>query len=157
MEQRALQDVIAGEVNHCYGCGSQNNHGLQIKSYWAEDGEGTICVWRPQEYHTAAWPNVLSGGVIASLIDCHSVCTAIMDAYRAENLEWDSQPGIIYITGALQVSYLKPTPMTDLLTLHARVTEKHGRKTTVHCSLFAGDEECARGEVLAIRYAPATV
>lgn len=154
MEQRAFQDVIAGGANHCYGCGCQNDHGLQLKSYWAENGEETVCVWLPRDYHTAAWPNVLSGGVIATLIDCHSVCTAIMEAYRAEGLVWTSEPGIIYITGSLQVSYLKPTPMDGPLTLRARVTDKQSRKSTVRCSLYANGEECARGEVLAVRYTP---
>ncbi len=154
MEQHAFQDVFTGSMSHCWGCGSHNAHGLQIKSYWAENGEETICTWQPQEYHTAAWPDILSGGIIASLIDCHSMCTAMMVAHRAEGVEWSSEPSIIYITASLQVKYLKPTPMTYPVTLRAHVTEQTARKMVVQCSVFSQDEECARGEVVGVRYTP---
>lgn len=152
--QRAFQDLFSDDVSHCWGCGCHNEHGLQIKSYWAENGEETICIWQPREHHTAAWPNVLSGGIISSLIDCHSVCTAMMAAYRTEGVEPEGEPSIIYITASLQVSYLKPTPMEHPVTLRAHVKETQGRKMIVQCSLFAQDEECARGEVVAVRYTP---
>lgn len=154
MEQHAFQDVFTGSMSHCWGCGSHNAHGLQIKSYWAENGEETICTWQPQEYHTAAWPDILSGGIIASLIDCHSMCTAMMVAHRAEGVEWSSEPSIIYITASLQVKYLKPTQMTYPVTLRAHVTEQTARKMVVQCSVFSQDEECARGEVVGVRYTP---
>jgi acyl-coenzyme A thioesterase PaaI-like protein len=154
LDRRAFQDVLAGGVNQCWGCGSANEQGLQIKSYWGPDGDETICIWQPREYHTAAWPNVLSGGVIASLIDCHSVCTAMMEAYRAAGLDWESEPGIIYITGSLQVSYLKPVPMQHPVTLRAHIKEKQARKMIVQCSVFADEQECARGEVVAVLYTP---
>lgn len=154
MEQRAFQDLFSHDVSHCWGCGCHNEHGLQIKSYWAENGEETICVWQPGEHHTAAWPDVLSGGIISSLIDCHSVCTAMMAAYRAEGREPEGEPSIIYITASLQVSYLKPTPMKHPVMLRARIKETQRRKMIVQCSLFSRGEECARGEVIAVRYAP---
>ena len=154
MTQSAFQDVFSGSISQCWGCGCHNAHGLQIKSYWAENGEETICTWQPKEYHTAAWPNILSGGIIASTIDCHSVCTAMMVALRAEGLEWTNEPSIIYITGSLQVTYLKPVSMEHPVTLRAHVKEDKGRKMIVHCSVFSQNEECARGEVVAVRYNP---
>ncbi|HZU67113.1 MAG TPA: PaaI family thioesterase [Ktedonobacteraceae bacterium] len=155
MAQQAYQDVFSGSISHCWGCGCNNPHGLQIKSYWAENGEETMCVWQPREYHTAAWPNILSGGIIASIMDCHSLCTAMMFAHRAEGLEWSDDPSIIYITGSLQVTYLKPASVDVPVTLQARVKEERGKKMIVHCSLFSQGEECARAEVTAIRYTPA--
>ena len=154
LAQNAYQDVFIGSISHCWGCGCNNPHGLQIKSYWADSGEETICVWQPEEYHTAAWPNILSGGIIASIIDCHSVCTSMMFAHRAEGLEWSDDPSIIYITGSLQVTYLKPVSTEHPVTLRAHVQETKGKKMIVHCVVFSQDVECARGEVTAIRYTP---
>ncbi len=80
------------ENNYCWGCGRLNDKGLQIKSRW--DGEEGVCTWRPQEFHAAGPRDVLSGGIIASIIDCHSVCTAVADAYRFEGRHIGSDPEI---------------------------------------------------------------
>ena len=81
---KAFQDFYQDEVSHCYGCGRLNEHGHQIKSYW--DGEEAICVYRPQPYHQAI-PGFVYGGLIASIIDCHSTGTAAAAAYRAAGRE----------------------------------------------------------------------
>jgi hypothetical protein len=44
--------------------------------------------------------------------------------------------------------------LDEPVTLKSRVKEIKGRKTVVTCSLFSKDEECVRGEVLAIRVSP---
>ncbi len=42
MEPRAFQDEFAEMGFHqCWGCGSQNEQGLQTKSYW--EGEESVC------------------------------------------------------------------------------------------------------------------
>lgn len=74
----AFQDQIPD--NNCYGCGPGNREGLRIKSFW--DGEAAVCTYRPEHHHSAGPPQFLNGGIIATLIDCHSVCTAIANAYR---------------------------------------------------------------------------
>jgi acyl-CoA thioesterase FadM len=63
----------------------------------------------------------------------------------------DTEPSIWYVTAALQVAYLKPTPIDGPVGLQASVKESTGKKTIVTCSLFARGEECARGEVVAVR------
>ena len=148
--------MFTGSTSQCWGCGSHNAHGLQIKSYWADNEEEVLCTWEPKEYHTSAWPDVLSGGIIASLIDCYSVCSAMMVAHRAEGVEWSSDPSIIYITASLQVNYLKPTPMSHPLMLRAHVKEVKRKKMVVQCSVFSQEKECARGEVSAVRFTPRT-
>ena len=150
MDPRAFQDGIGG--NHCWGCGA-NEHGLQIKSYWS--GDEAICTWQPQAYHVAGPLHILNGGIIATIIDCHSVCTAIAAAYRAEGREIGTEPSIWYATASLQVTYLCPTPVKEPIVLRARIKEMKERKTTLTCSLFAKGEECARGELVAVRVPPA--
>ncbi len=76
---RALQDAIPH--NHCWGCGTLNPRGLRIKSY--AEGDGTVCRFQPSPEHMAGPTHVVNGGIIAAVIDCHCVCTAIADAYRA--------------------------------------------------------------------------
>jgi acyl-coenzyme A thioesterase PaaI-like protein len=147
MDQRAFQDYM--ERNKCWGCGSGNEHGLHIKSYWS--GDEAICIWKPHEYHMAGPKNILNGGIIATLIDCHSICTAIAAAYRREGRGLDTEPFIWYVTASLKVDYLRPTPISEPVTLKAHPKEVKERKTIIGCSLFSEGIECARAEVIAVR------
>ncbi|MCA9934308.1 MAG: PaaI family thioesterase [Ardenticatenaceae bacterium] len=147
-EQKAFQDYYPEEVAHCYGCGRLNPHGHQIKSYW--EGDEAVAHFKPEPYHTAV-PGYVYGGLIASLIDCHSTGTAAAAAYRAEGREMDTEPILRFLTASLKVDYLKPTPNGGTLTLRARATEVKGRKVVVESSLYAGDLECARGYVVCVQ------
>ena len=40
MTQPAFQENYPEEFAHCYGCGTQNEHGHQLKSYWDGDTAG---------------------------------------------------------------------------------------------------------------------
>jgi acyl-coenzyme A thioesterase PaaI-like protein len=145
---KAVQDHYNDTVSYCYGCGRLNEHGLQIKSYW--EGEEVVCNFQPKPYHTAI-PGYVYGGLIASLIDCHCIGTAAAAQYRAEGREMDTEPPLRYVTASLHVRYLRPTPIDALLTIRAQAQKIEGRRITVTCSLYANGEECARGEVIAVR------
>lgn len=134
--------------NVCFGCGINNEAGLQIKSYWK--GDEAVCQWKSEEkYH--GWANLLNGGIMATLIDCHCMGTAMADAYRREGRDLESQPVYRYATGSLSVKYLKPTPNDQTITLRARVTEVKGRKTVLHCEMSVNGDVTATAEVIAIR------
>ena len=148
MSQKAFQDYYPDNLSLCYGCGRLNEHGLQIKSYW--DGEETVCIFQPRPYHTAI-PGYVYGGLIASLIDCHGTGTAAAAAYRAEGREMDTEPPLRFLTGSLQVQYLRPTPLGVPLEVRASVKDVKGRKVVVAARLLANGEVCAQGEVVAIR------
>ena len=147
----AFQDQIPD--NFCYGCGPGNPVGLRIRSIWA--GNEAMCVFQPAPYHSAGPRHILNGGIIATLIDCHAVCTAIAHAYRAESRAIGSIPEIWYATASLAVRYLRPTPIDRLVAVRARVVETSGRRTTLACALSADDVECVQAEVVAVRV-PAT-
>ncbi|MBA3470305.1 MAG: PaaI family thioesterase [Herpetosiphonaceae bacterium] len=146
--QTAFQDLLEG--NHCWGCGRDNPHGLQIKSYWNADE--TVCTWQPQAWHCASPTHVVNGGIIAALIDCHSIISAMAYAVRAagHSLGDGSQP-IWYVTGKLDVAYQRPTPLGPPLELRARFDVQNERKILVHSSLSAEGTLCASGVVLAVR------
>jgi acyl-coenzyme A thioesterase PaaI-like protein len=143
----AFQDQ--GSVLHCHGCGADNPKGFQLKSFW--DGDEAVATWRAQPHHCAGTVNSLNGGIIASLIDCHSLNLAIAHAYRAEQRPIGSAPRIGYVTANLNVSYRRPTPIDALIELRARITRLEGRKAWVSCTLSAGGEVRASGEVLGVR------
>lgn len=133
--------------NVCFGCGQNNHEGLQINSYW--DNNEAICIWESQEkYH--GWADLLNGGIIATLIDCHCMCTAMAAAYKEENRDLDSQPTYRYATGTLNIKYLKPTPNTKV-ELRAKVLEIKGRKTTLSCDLYSNSIKTVEANVIAIR------
>lgn len=146
----AFQEQIPG--NHCWGCGPRNEYGLNIKSHWdSEDDRQSVCLFEPRPFHMAGPRDVLNGGIIAAVLDCHCVCTAIAAAYRAEGRPIGSEPIIWYVTGTLQVRYLSPVRLPGPVVARARVEDVGERKTTLSCSLVADDTECARGEVIAVR------
>lgn len=148
MSEKAFQDYYEVAASYCYGCGRLNEHGLQVKSYW--EGDETVCIFQPGPYHIAI-PGYVYGGLIASLIDCHSTGTAAAAAYRAEGRAMDSPPALRYLTAALHVDYLRPTPLGPPLEIRARVKEMKGRKVVVASTLSAQGEICARGEVVAVQ------
>lgn len=147
MEKKAFQDYYPDDFNHCYGCGGLNEYGYQLKSYW--DGDEAIAEFMPRPYHTAL-PGYVYGGLIASLIDCHSTGTASAAIYRHEQRPLGSFPPVRCVTASLHVDYLRPTPMGVLLKLRATVDTIEGNKVRVQVKLFAGNELCATGEVVAV-------
>lgn len=143
----AIQDRYPETYSHCYGCGRLNERGLQIKSYAA--GEEVIATFTPGP-HQIAVPGYVYGGLIASLIDCHSIATAAAAAQRARGRDVDKDPPPRFVTAALHVDFLKPTPLGVSLEIRARAKEVSGRKVVVEAALSAGGDVCARGEVVAV-------
>lgn len=148
MTGKAFQDYYEDRFSHCFGCGNLNGHGHHIKSYW--DGDETVCIFTPEPYHTAS-PDYVYGGLIASIIDCHSTGTAAAAAYRAENRSMDTKPPFRFVTASLHVDYLKPTPIGVSLEIRASVEEIKGRKIVVTSVLAADGKVCAKGKVVAVQ------
>lgn len=144
----ALQDLYPDEYAHCYGCGRRNTQGLHIRSHWA-DGEAT-CRFTPAPHHLAM-PGYIYGGLVASLIDCHAIATAAAASMVASGERPGVDPTPRFVTGSLQVDYLRPTPAGVELLLRAQPIETGARKVAVEVQLLAGDVECARGRVVAVR------
>ncbi len=145
---KAFQDHYPDNVAHCYGCGSQNAHGHRIKTFW--DGDETVTRFTPEPFHTAV-PGFVYGGLIASLIDCHSTGTAAAAMYRSEDRAMDSLPPFRFVTGSLRVDFLKPTPLAARLELRGTIKEIKGRKVIVETTVMADGVITARGEVVAVQ------
>ena len=147
MSEKAFQDYW--DHNDCWGCGAHNEGGLRIKSRWSE--EGAVCLWTPEAQYKAGPDGYLNGGIIGTLIDCHSICTAIADCYRLEDRGLDTGPLLWCVTASMNIDYKRPVPITRPVRLLANVKWREGRKITVKCELFSADDLCAVGEVLAVK------
>ncbi|WP_237065224.1 PaaI family thioesterase [Microbulbifer guangxiensis] len=147
-ERPAIQDQIPD--NHCYGCGPENDRGLQIKSYWTGEDE-SICEFSPAPHHCAGPTQYLNGGIIATVMDCHTICTAIADGYRQAGRETGTGDKIWYATGRLDVQYRAPASIDEPVELTAKILERSERKTRLSCELKSGGQVCATADVIAVR------
>ena len=136
---------------HCFGCGVLNAKGLQIRSRW--QGDECVCRWQPGAEHVG-YPGLVYGGMIASVVDCHAIWTALSHTCAVEGLELgrDALP-FAYVTGKLTVDYLKPADIAQPLELLARIAEHGTRKSIVTCRVMQGDTACATAHVVAVRVA----
>lgn len=138
--------------NGCFGCGPDNPDGLKLKSVW--DGDESVARFMPQPHMTAGPPQYLNGGIIATVIDCHAVCTASADAHRRAGTAIGEGEVIWYVTGKLEVSYRAPVPIDREIELRARVESAAEKKSIVSVRLLSDDRECATAEVIAVRVPP---
>ena len=145
---KAFQDYYPENVSHCYGCGSNNHHGHQIKTFW--EGEETVTRFKPEPFHTSI-PGYAYGGVISSLIDCHSTGPAAPPLYPREGREMGTLPPFRFVTGSLHVDFLKPTPLDATLEIRGRVKEIKGRKVVVETTVMVAGVITARGSVVAVQ------
>lgn len=146
MNKKSFQEQYPDDFSHCYGCGRLNEYGLHIKSYW--DGEESVCTFMPMEYHTAI-PGFVYGGLIASVIDCHSTATAAAAACRAQGREIEGEPPVRFVTASLHVDYIRPTPIDRPMELRSTIREITERKIIVSTILSVNGVACITGEVVA--------
>jgi acyl-coenzyme A thioesterase PaaI-like protein len=114
------------------------------------DGDETVTHFTPKPYHTSII-GYAYGGLIASLIDCHSTGSAAAAMYRQAGRDMDSLPAFRFVTGSLHVDYLKPTPIEGELVIRGRIKEIKGRKVVVETTVYAGGVATVRGEVVAVQ------
>ena len=149
MTEKAFQDYYPDHMAHCYGCGSLNELGHQIKSHW--DGEESVAYFQPKPFHTAI-PGYVYGGLLASLIDCHGTGTAAAALYRAAKAEDpNAEPNTRTLTASLHVDCLKPTPLGVQLEVRGRVKEHKGRRVVIEEWILANGVITVRGEVVAVQ------
>ncbi len=142
----AIQDFYPDDVAHCYGCGKLNGDGHQIKTRL--DGDHTVTDYTPESYHTAV-PGIAYGGLIASIIDCHSTGSAAIFAMRAAGRRLGDEVSPRFVTAHLGVDYLAPTPLGPMHLVGAEVETK-GRKVIVDTELSVGGKVTAKGHAVLI-------
>ena len=130
LQQKYAPDSI------CWGCGPANPEGLHVESY--PDGDEVVATWMPGPNH-AAFPGVLNGGIIGTLLDCHSNWAAVHAVMRARGLH---EPAVT-VTANYTIRLRKPTPTDRPIELRAGAVDIDGDRVTVEGELRSGDEVTA--------------
>jgi acyl-coenzyme A thioesterase PaaI-like protein len=142
---KSLQETYA-PTSRCYGCGPANEQGLHIRSF--ESGDEVVCDWSPAPHHLA-FEGVVNGGIIGSLLDCHSNWTAARH-FMKERGAAEVPPTV---TSDFHVTLKRPTPMDATLHLRAHVVEAAGDRAVVEATLEANGKVTAtcRGTFVAVK------
>lgn len=145
MKELSLQEKYAPH-NSCFGCGPANEKGLRIRSM--ENGDETVADWKPEAHHEA-FPGVLNGGIVGSVLDCHSNWTA---AWHLMKQSGQDHPPCT-VTAEYSVKMLRPTPTDNPIHLSAKVVESQGDRVVVEATLTAKGKVCAtcRGTFVAVK------
>lgn len=142
---QSLQDRFAPN-NRCFGCGPANDKGLRIKSF--AQGDELVCEWRAEPHHEA-FTGMLNGGIIGSLLDCHSNWAA---AWHLMNRTGASElPSTV--TAEFHVKMRRPTPSTKPVKLVAKVVESTDDRATIDATLSSDGVVTAtcRGVFVAVK------
>lgn len=144
---KSIQETYAPRLR-CFGCGPANDQGLGLRSFRAAGAEEIyVAKWRPQPHHEA-YEGVLNGGIIGTLLDCHSDWAAAMHLMRKRGA--DTPP--VCVTAEYHVKLTRPTPTDTELTLFATIAESTQKRAVVEARLEAAGEICAtcRGTFVAV-------
>jgi acyl-coenzyme A thioesterase PaaI-like protein len=144
----AIQDLYPDDFAHCYGCGRNNIEGHQLKSF--VEGDEVVAHFTPSSFHIAV-PGFVYGGLLASLVDCHAMATAAAAAELAAGRKLGERQVERYVTAALRVDYLKPTPLGGELEIRGRVTELTEKKAVVAMTVSICGSMTVRAEAVAVR------
>ncbi len=138
----------------CFGCGPANAQGLRIKSHWEGDlqriGEPTpgpapgvpggpatppparfVMEFTPAAHHQA-FPGVVNGGILGTLLDCHSNWAAATGLMH----KWGWTEPQCTVTADFHVRLRRPTPAGKPLLLQAFITAISEDRATIHCGVF---------------------
>jgi acyl-coenzyme A thioesterase PaaI-like protein len=133
---RALQDEFAPN-GMCFGCGPKNEKGLRIKSHVA--GDEVYAEFEPEPHHQA-FTGMLNGGIIGTLLDCHSNWAAAHHLMKLRGL--DAPP--CTVTADFHVKLRRPTPLGHV-EVRARVLSVEEDRCVVEAELLtAGGKVTAR-------------
>ncbi len=135
-ERRSIQET-GWPDGICFGCGPTNDEGLHIRSF--VQGEDVIAEWRPESHHQA-FPGVLNGGIIGTLLDCHSNAAAWWA------LTEGGTAAATTVTAEYAIRLARPTPADRPLRLVARVIEVTGPRARVKAHIEANGEITATCE-----------
>ena len=145
MSELSLQEQYA-PANTCFGCGPANPKGLRLRSF--VQGDVVVCDWTPEPHHEA-FPGALNGGIIGTLLDCHSNWAATWHLMQKSG----SPTPPCTVTSDYSIALKRPTPSRGPLHLEARIVESTENRVLVEATLTAGGKVCAlcRGTFVAVK------
>ena len=140
MAEKSVQQEYAPN-SICFGCGPANLDGLRIESHRIDNG--LVMEYLPNESHQA-FPGMINGGIIGTLLDCHGNWTAAIALMDTQGL---NEPPCT-VTASYTVNLRRPTPLGEKLIITSQISEIDGDKVRVELLLEAGGKICASGKGL---------
>lgn len=147
MDTRSLQERFAPK-GRCFGCGPANELGLRIQSHEADDGS-VIAAWQARPEHEA-FDGFVNGGVLGTLIDCHSNWTAVAALLARDG--GSLAPSTV--TAEYSVRFLRPTPSNRSLRLVGRAVDVAEDRVTVETTIEVDGTTTAIGRATFVSVKP---
>ena len=131
MENMTVNDDL------CFCCGVKNERGLKLKYAYPEKGKAeTEC--KIPDYFTG-WRSITHGGLLAMLLD-ETMAHACVSA------------DLFLVTAEINVRYLKPVGVGELVKIKAKMTEIKSRTAETEGWIYNSKEEViARGKARFIK------
>jgi acyl-coenzyme A thioesterase PaaI-like protein len=110
-----MTNIRQSSTHHCFVCGIDNPHGLQIN--FSSDGEGLVTAEKvfPEEFQ--GYPGIVHGGVISAVLDEAAGRATVKRA----------RPEIVLVTGKLSVRFRKPVRINKRILIEGRFVSQTGR------------------------------
>jgi len=110
-----------GQDDRCFCCGKQNSRGLRLEFRYPEPGKAeTECII--PEYFTG-WRKITHGGFLAMLLDETMAHSCISEAINGMTVD-------------IQVRYLKPVEVGQLIRVSGRITKAKSRIIETEASIL---------------------
>ena len=97
----------------------------------------------PSEEHQA-FPGMINGGIIGTLLDCHGNWTAAIAIMDEQGL--DEPP--CTVTASYSIKLRRPTPLGISLIVRSQISKIDGSRVEVEMTLEADGKVCASGNGL---------
>jgi len=145
----SIQESLYPDLT-CFGCGHANPDGFHLRSY--RDGELTVATFSPGLEHDNGF-GFLNGGIISTVLDCH---TAAVVMWEAQRRDWQADDGapVPFITAGFEVRFLRPTPLGPPVSLRAEPVEISESAIVVSAELISGDKTRATMQANWLRFHP---
>lgn len=127
----SLQEQLFPDLP-CFGCGPSNDKGLRLRSYPAGD-DMVVAAFVPWPEHDNGL-GYLNGGIISTVLDCHSAAAVTYLAHRRGWRALGDAP-LPYVTAGLDVRYLRPSPLHAEVELRAHVVAATEDEMTAEAEL----------------------
>jgi len=147
MDARSLQERFAPK-GRCFGCGPANELGLRIQSREADDGT-VVAEWHARPEHEA-FDGFVNGGILGTLIDCHSNWTAVAALMARDGT--DVAPSSV--TSEFSVRFRRPTPSHRPLRLVGRAIDVAFDRVTVETTIEVDGTRTAIGRATFVSVKP---
>jgi len=145
----SIQESLYPDLT-CFGCGHANPDGFHLRSY--REGELTVATFTPRLEHDNGF-GFLNGGIISTVLDCHTAAVVMWEARRRH---WQADDGapVPFITAGFEVRFLRPTPLGPPVSLRAKPVEISESAIVVSAELISSDKTRATMQANWLRFHP---